>query len=313
MSTDRVLGIDIGGTRLRVASALAATTSLDDIDVLVDEPTPPSLEDVGHIVGTTVPKVRRLGAIVGMGVAVPGLVEGTTARWVPNVPYLDDIDLEMLLSSPDPDLGSWTVAVGNDAQLALVAEATDGAARDVGDAILLSIGTGVGSAVMADRRLIRGSQGGACSFGWAADENSFLEDRPRGTGSFEHRVAGRAFDRAAAVLGFVDGRALVEAARAGHAEAIETTGSIAAALGVALAGPVAMLDPDAVVLSGSVADAFDVLVDDVQASLVVSLPPHMAGIEVRPGQFRGGTSLRGAIAAARRPRWWELPPKGSPR
>ena len=68
---------------------------------------------------------------------MPGLVEGTTCRWIPNLPYLDGLDMQALF----PDL---RVGIGNDAQIALLAEASAGAARGMSDAILLSIGIWIG-------------------------------------------------------------------------------------------------------------------------------------------------------------------------
>ena len=66
-----------------------------------------------------------------------------------------------------------------------------GAAAELSDAILLAIGTGIGSAVLADGHIIGGRRGGACSFGWAAaDLVDPEEDR--------HRVARTALFRSSA-------------------------------------------------------------------------------------------------------------------
>ena len=100
-----------------------------------------------------------------VGVAVPGLASGSVCGWVPNLPYLDGLDLARMFPGV-------TVALGNDAQLALLAEAALGAARGASDVILLAIGTGIGSAVLADGRIVRGRGGAAASFGWACADPS---------------------------------------------------------------------------------------------------------------------------------------------
>ena len=106
--------------------------------------------------------------------------------WVPNLSYLDGFDL----AAAFPDL---RVGLGHDAQLALLAEVEAGAARGLSDAILLAIGTGIGSAVLAGGRIIRGSTGAACSFGWAvADLNDAGDER---LGWLERNASGRALCR----------------------------------------------------------------------------------------------------------------------
>lgn len=93
------------------------------------------------------------------------------ARWVPNLPFLDGTDLQERLA---PE--GVTLAAGNDAQMALLARSAVGAAVGLDDAILLAIGTGIGSAVLTGGRIA--PMASACSFGWAsADVGDPGEDR----------------------------------------------------------------------------------------------------------------------------------------
>ena len=141
-----------------------------------------------------------------VGVAIPGLASGTTCVWVPNLPYLDGQDLALVFPGV-------TVALGNDAHFALLAEAALGAARDVADVILVAIGTGIGSAVLADGRIVRGTGGAAASFGWACADPADVGDDVHGW--LERHAAGPALDAIARRAGLADGRALIAAARAG--------------------------------------------------------------------------------------------------
>src|SRR6185295_12344301 len=129
---------------------------------------------------------------------------GTVARWVPNLPFLDGVDIAGLVPAQ-------TVAVANDAHLALVAEATRGAAKDLNDVVLLSIGTGIGSAVLVDGRIVRGAHGGACSFGWASADVTDAGDERHGW--LERHASGRALDAAGEAA--LDGQSLVARARQG--------------------------------------------------------------------------------------------------
>jgi predicted NBD/HSP70 family sugar kinase len=285
----RTLAIDLGGTNMRAALLDGDVSRLEPI---AREAAPASLEEF-------VTRLRGLCAAIGgaeaLGVAVPGLVEGTRCRWVPNLPYLDGQDLQELF----PGL---RVAVGNDAQISMLAEACKGSASELSDALLLAIGTGIGSAVLAGGRIVSGGQGGACSFGWAcADPEDAGEDR---SGWLERTASGRALDGIARDLGLPDGRALVDAARAGKAESIAALDMPMRRLGAALAGAVGLLDPQVILISGGIADALDVVGPTLLAALRRQLPPHLRGIGIRPGAFGSRAGLVGAaLAGAAGPDW----------
>ncbi|PLP57673.1 ROK family protein [Mesorhizobium loti] len=278
----RALAIDLGGTNLRAAVYSGDVAALR---MLTHEAAPATLEDFRTRLGVL---AGEAGDVAAIGLAVPGLVESSTCRWIPNLPYLDGQDLQKLF----PEL---TVAVGNDAQIALLAEAVEGGARSLTDALLLAIGTGIGSAVLAGGRIVAGAQGGACSFGWAcADTDDAGEDR---SGWLERSASGRALDAIAHELGLANGAALIAAARSGNGQAIATLEAPMRHLGTALAGAVALLNPEAVLISGSIADALDVMKPPLLAALRRQLPPHLRNIDIRPGAFGSRAGLVGAALA----------------
>ncbi|TPJ70122.1 ROK family protein [Mesorhizobium sp. B2-7-1] len=284
----RVLAIDLGGTNLRAA---AHTGDVGALTPQVREPAPQNLD-------AFVARVRALatgGEAEALGLAVPGLVQGSVCRWIPNLPWLDGVDMAALF----PNL---RVAVGNDAQIALLAEAAQGAAKGVSDAILLAIGTGIGSAVLANGRIVAGAHGGACSFGWAsADIKDHGEDR---SGWLERVASGRALDALAAQIGLADSRQLIEAAKAGDLAAQTSLEVPARQLGTALAGAVGLLDPGVILVSGGLADALDVIAPPLLAALRRQLPPHLRGIELKPGKFGSRAGLIGAALAGQAGSGW---------
>jgi predicted NBD/HSP70 family sugar kinase len=287
--SDVVVAIDLGGTRFRVGAA----PQCDPVSItsLGERPAPRDRESFLALVAT---QLRDTGA-THLGLGVPGLAHGTVCTWIPNLPYLDGLDL----AATFPDI---RIALGNDAQFAMVAEATAGAAREVSDAILLAIGTGIGSAVLADRRIVAGSSGAACSFGWAtADITDPGEDV---SGWLERHASGRALDAAAQAVGIADGSALVAAARRGDARALAALEPPMRALGTALSGAVALLDPGVVILSGGVAQSLDVLGPLIVAALRPRLPRHLRDVALKAGHFGPHAGLVGAAVAGSRGADW---------
>jgi glucokinase len=277
-----ILAIDLGGTRLR--AGIARNKNPADVELVGEWAAPGDLSSLREVLGRLIAQhdASRLGC------AIPGLARGTTCVWVPNLGYLDGFDLAAAFPS-------LTVGLGHDAQLALLAEVEAGAARGISDAILLAIGTGIGSAVLAGGRIVRGATGAACSFGWAAaDLEDPGDDR---LGWLERKASGRALDAAARSVGLADGRALIGAAAAGSADAAGALETPMAALGVTLAGAVGLLDPAAILLTGGVAAAVDMVAVAIREAMRRHLPPHLRSIDIRAGAFGPKASLVGAALA----------------
>ena len=290
--SDAVLAIDLGGTRYR--AALARAGAPQSLQPLGADAAPRTREQFLQRVRDQLEAsgARRLG------LGIPGLAAGPVCRWVPNLPYLDGLDLAAALPGV-------SVALGNDAQFALLAEVKAGAAKGMRNAILLAVGTGIGSAVIADGRIVSGASGAALSFGWAAADVGDAGDDANGW--LERNASGRALDAVAARLSIPGGTALVQLAREGNAEAFGALERPAAALGTALAGAVALLDPEAIIIAGGVAASLDVLEPMILKALRRQLPPHLRGIELRAGQFGPDAGLVGAsLAGAAGAQWRSL-------
>lgn len=287
-----VLAIDLGGTQLRAAVYSGDVAAMRDI---AKEAAPASLPEFTSRLAAL---RAEAGGVTGIGLAVPGLVECTTCRWIPNLPYLDGIDIAALM--PDVQIG-----IGNDAQISLLAESTAGAAQGVSDALLLAIGTGIGSAVLANGQIIAGARGGACSFGWAcADMDDPGEER---SGWLERMAAGRALDDIAARIGKASGADLIASARNGDRAAIAALQNPAQSLGTALAGAAALLDPEIILMAGGISAALDVLAPQILTAMRSHLPAHLRRIEIRAGTFGPRAGLVGAaIAGAAGENWRRL-------
>jgi glucokinase len=283
------LCFDLGGTNLRAALAEAGREG--DAMALGHWPAPSDLATFQRQLASLIAETGALS----IGLAIPGLTDGATCAWVPNLPFLDGQDLSGLFPGV-------SVTLGNDAQFALLAESALGAAHSVADAILVAIGTGIGSAVLADGRIVRGNGGAAASLGWACADP--LDAGEGVHGWLERQAAGPAFDAIARRAGLSDGRTLIASARAGERRARRGLEKPCAALGAALAGPVAMLGSRSVIISGGLADDVDALAPWILRTLRRHLPPHLRSVALGPAHFGPRASLVGAgLAALGHPLW----------
>jgi glucokinase len=279
------IGIDIGGTK--VAGALV--TEAGDILRLERRPTPAG--DPDAIVDIVVELVRELGdgeQIVAAGVAAAGFIDAaqSTVYYAPNINWRSE-PFRDRLSARLPGLD---ITIDNDANAAGWAEYRFGAGRGTTDMTMLTIGTGVGGAIVTEGRLLRGGFG-------AAGEIGHLRVVPGGhpcgcgqKGCIEQYGSGRALLRFAGEIADAGGigQSLARAREANGgvldgtvvARLIvdEDPGALAALrelgewLGQACASIGAVLDPQVFVFGGGVAMAGDRLLDPVRESFLAHLP-----------------------------------------
>ncbi len=157
---DYTIGIDLGGTNVKL---LAVTPE----GRIVHQQHFPTVDDAGRswakqIQGHIADSQRRLGPCSAIGVACPGLAaaDGRSIQWMSGrLESLVGVDWGELLQRQD------VVPVLNDGHAALLGEAWLGAARHCRDVVMLTLGTGVGGAILFSGRLVRGHWGRAGHFG----------------------------------------------------------------------------------------------------------------------------------------------------
>lgn len=275
MNTPRcIAGIDLGGTRIKAVLRQASTGSEIDRRIL---PT----DDRGPDQASTPPwaiAIRNLIAdwesghqvvVEAVGIACPGLAsrDGRCIEYLPGRLHgLVGFDFSA-------DLGRHCRVI-NDAQAALLGEVQEGAAQARRDVVMLTLGTGVGGAILSDGRLLRGALGRAGHCGHLCldpDGSPGITGIP---GSLEdaignHNVKQRSHGRFDSTLD------LVHAVRAGDAEAKSVWDRSVKALACGIATLVNVLDPEAILLGGGIAEVGDLLFDPLKS--------HLDRIEWRPG------------------------------
>jgi predicted NBD/HSP70 family sugar kinase len=191
-------------------------------------------------------------ALHGLGVGVAGTVapDGATVRAAPGLPW-EGGDAR----TPLQEALGVAVTLDNDVNMALRGEAWRGAAAGRRHVLAVAVGTGIGAAILADGRLLRGAHGAAGELGyWAAPSPP-----ADGFGPFES-LAGvpgivRRYGGGARTAAEVFARA-----RQGEVRAREVVAATAAALGQAIGNAALLLDPELVLLGGEVLAGADLLV-----------------------------------------------------
>ncbi len=309
--TAPVVGLDIGGTkilgvRLDVAGRVEAETKV---------PTP---RDGREVVERLVEVVASLTAVPpsAVGVGTPGLVDRHgVLRFSPHLPGLVGLPVAEELQRRVPVEAVW---VGNDATAAGWAEHRLGAAREHGDVVMVTLGTGIGGGIISDGRLLEGANRFAGEFGHlVVDPNG--PPCPCGKrGCWERYASGNGLGqlaREAALAGLaprvrelaggdpeaVRGEHVTIAARHGDEAAIAIMNQFVWWLALGLANLANAFDPAVIVLGGGLIAAGDVLVEPVRAAfadLVEAADERGVTIEAAALGERAG-AIGAALLAAR--------------
>jgi glucokinase len=243
MREERVIGIDLGGTKI-----LAGLVGRDGaIGRTIEIPTPDGAqEQVLAAIDGVVEDLLGDGA-VAVGYGVPLNIDRRTgvALRATNLPLH-----EVHFPERARERYGLPAGVENDGNAAALAEWRLGAGRGASDLVMLTLGTGVGGGLVIDDRLYRG---------WAELGHVVVvaggqpcQGNCHGRGHLEAHASGLAADRAAAELygPGADAPVLVARARSGDARAIEALGEIGRLLGAAIGSLVNIFDPDLVIVGG---------------------------------------------------------------
>jgi glucokinase len=279
----QAIGIDIGGTK--IAGALVD----DEGEILIEERRPTPAGDADAIVATVVDMIGRLAEgreVAAAGVAAAGFIDAaqSTVYYAPNINWRNEPLRQRLLERLDLD-----ITVDNDANAAGWAEFRYGAGRLYSDMTMLTLGTGVGGAIVTQDRLFRGGFGAGAEIGHLRVVPDGLPCGCGARGCIEQYGSGRALLRMANAiadvggigLGLADARAVAgeltgdqvgELIGAGDPGALQALRELGGWLGAACASLAAVLDPQVFVFGGGVAMAGDVLLDPIREAFLAHLP-----------------------------------------
>lgn len=240
------IGIDIGGTHTRAARVSSDGKLLAHLS----GPTVASAETVWADVVAKVAQLRD-GNTKAIGVGVPGRVDALTGDILSG----GFVDLSSLPFSQNLARATGLrVLADNDANMALLGEAAAGAAQGFSHVVMLTIGTGIGGAILADGRIFRGgATAGQLGHGTVTAEGRLCKCGR--SGCLETECSGTALRRRMAEAGF-DAATTIESVLQGQsATARQVVKNWATPLRAGIDSLVAALGPEAVVLGGGLGEA----------------------------------------------------------
>ncbi|MFN4008190.1 MAG: ROK family protein [Chitinophagaceae bacterium] len=281
-----VIGIDIGGTGTKFGivdrngnvlfSSEMSTRGYDEVADYIET-----------LYNNLLPFIEQIGGkgrIKGIGVGAPnGNYYTGTVEYAPNLPWKGIIPLAKMIQ----DKFGLPVVLTNDANAAAIGEMTYGCAKGMQDFIMITLGTGVGSGIVANGKLIYGHDGFAGELGHTitipdgrlhpgTGKKGSLESYASATGVKYTAIEFLDRDDTPSLLRDIpreqlDSKAVFDAAMQGDAlakEVFEFTGKV---LGMALANAVMFSSPEAIVLFGGLTKAGELILKPTKEHMEANL------------------------------------------
>ena len=251
------VGIDVGGTKCHGVRVDVNGEVLAEVRY----PTPP----VAELVPLLADMFHELGGTTALGIGVPGLItpEGVV-KASPNMPGAFNVPVGPQLRE---HLGI-AVHVENDATMAAFGEWKAGAARGAENAVMVTLGTGIGGGIVMSGKLQRGANGFAGEIGHMVVQRDGDECVCGRRGCWERYASGSALKM---LSGGSSGEEVFAAAVAGDAKALEVVDAYGEWIAVGLASLTNICDPEIIVLGGGVVDSVGVVMDAVRTSFIDAL------------------------------------------
>ncbi|MEY4057791.1 MAG: hypothetical protein RLZ50_1003 [Bacteroidota bacterium] len=277
-----VVGVDIGGTgtKFGIVDNVGNVLFASEISTKKHEQVHTFIDELHQELSILIEKVGGVGRIKGIGVGAPnGNVYTGNIEYAPNLPWKGIIPLARMLQ----DKFKIPVRLTNDANAAAVGEMMYGAAQGMKDFIMITLGTGVGSGIVANGQLIYGHDGFAGELGHTTiipdgrlhpgtGKKGSLESYASATGVAQSAIEIlETTDRPSSLRdipkGALNSKAVFEAATKGDEVAKEVFAFTGKVLGMALANFVMFSSPEAIILFGGLTKAGDLILKPTREHL----------------------------------------------
>jgi glucokinase len=240
-----VIGIDLGGTAIKLGRFRQDGTCLQSLSVPTPQPSRPDA-----VVDTIVYAIEKLAPnltdIIGIGIGTPGPADlaGRVAKIAINLDGWIDIPISTILKSRT----GVPAVVGNDGNCAGLGEQWLGAGQHYRDFVLLTLGTGVGGAIFLNGELFTGHAGSAGELGLMTLDAMGAACKSGNSGSIEQFLSGNAIRR----MTGKEPHELGELAAAGDPDALSFWDGYGRNLGIGLTSILYMLTPEVAIVGGGI-------------------------------------------------------------
>ena len=304
----QIIAVDLGGTQLRSALCDGGLNVIqrENTLTLAHQGPAATLDRIKAYIRKVLP--AEPGAVAGIGFSSPGPLNPKTGVIVapPNLPGWRDVPLARIIA----DEFGLPVYVGNDANVAALAEAIKGAAQSHRHVIYITISTGIGAGMICDGKLLLGRDGLAAEFGHipivvAGGHVSSVELEAAGP-AIARRVKAAIQRGARSCLGEwtggeserIDARLVAEAAAAGDALALEALAHAGRFVGLGIVSALHLFNPEIIVLGGGVTKSGDALFTAMRAAIErhVMDRAYTYGLRIEMAALGDDVALVGAAA-----------------
>jgi predicted NBD/HSP70 family sugar kinase len=290
------LGVSITPTCTTIATSDLAGRVIDQEEFLTDaDKTLGQMIDVVHAFTE-----RYKGSIEGVGVSLPGLVDPATGTAL-YIPYFlwRDLPISEMISNA----AGVPVVIDNDANAVALAELWFGRpeVNDARDFILVLVAEGVGTGIIFDGQVYRGQRGAAGEFGhMVIGSGAPVPCSCGGVDCWEAFSSERAaiarylkLSGAPAQTTFIE---VVDRALAGEANAKAALVETARQLGVGISNLIIGFSPEAVVVGGEIARAWDLIESALTETIANSVRRGLPSARILPSTLGEKPTLRGALS-----------------
>jgi glucokinase len=299
MPQEEAIAIDLGGTAIKLGRFLKDGTCIDSITIPTPQPATP--EAVIDAIVAAVGKLNVEKNCVALGVGMPGPADaaGRIAKVAINLTGWTDIPLAEWLEKKT----GFPTIIANDGNCAGLGEAWLGAGKRFKNLILLTLGTGVGGAIIIDGKLFVGHQGAAGELGLVTLNPDGPPCNSGNQGSLEQYVSVQAIRRATGKEPAEWGKL----AREGDKEALAFWQEYGRLLGAGLTSSIYVLAPEAIVIGGGISASaeffFPTTLTEIERRVLAS---SRVGLELVKAELGYQAGIVGAAKLA----WQMLESKG---
>lgn len=277
MGQDRFLGIDVGGTHLKIGLVNREGEILDFTKV----ETAPFRDFPGGFHRKFIEKIGDILAkypeVSKVGIGLPGLIskDRCTTLEIPAIPGLNDINLKKELGEKYSNISFY---LENDAAAAAIGEYRFGKNNPPKDFLFITMGTGIGSALVLDGQIFKGGRGNAMEMGHMLSRGNealeriigrsgilkiterFIQAYPRLAGELEDKVLGT--------------HLLVDTAKAGNEVSLMVFEEVGRILGEAIVSAIRLLDVTHVYFGGGISAGLEFMMPAMDKTVRQYLTPY---------------------------------------